>query len=93
MNSGTFATREIPSQLISFNPFRWLPSLIFWLIAVGVPYLMYQSLGGMMDESMKWTTGKDGYYEALVSILGWIANKMLYLIAIMLYMALNNDDS
>ncbi|CAG9534940.1 unnamed protein product [Cercopithifilaria johnstoni] len=66
-NSGTFATEETPSQLVSFNPFRWLPSLIFWLIAVGVPYLMYQSLGAMTDESMKWTTGKAGYYEALAT--------------------------
>ncbi|VBB25726.1 unnamed protein product [Acanthocheilonema viteae] len=61
------AAQETSAQLISSNSFRWLPSLIFWLIAVGVPYLMYQSIGGMTDESMKWTTGKAGYYEALAT--------------------------
>ncbi|EFO25974.1 hypothetical protein LOAG_02511 [Loa loa] len=63
-NSSAFATQGAPLQLVSSNPFRWLPSLMFWLIAVGLPYLMYQSLERMMDESVKWTTGKDGYYEA-----------------------------
>ncbi|KAL3994355.1 Peroxin 13 N-terminal region family protein [Acanthocheilonema viteae] len=66
-NSGRIAAQETSAQLISSNSFRWLPSLIFWLIAVGVPYLMYQSIGGMTDESMKWTTGKAGYYEALAT--------------------------
>ncbi|EJW79584.1 SH3 domain-containing protein [Wuchereria bancrofti] len=60
-------TSETSSQLVPSNPFRWLPSLMFWLMAIGVPYLMYQSLGGIVDESMKWTTGNDGYYEALAT--------------------------
>ncbi|MCP9261499.1 BMA-PRX-13, isoform b [Dirofilaria immitis] len=64
-NSSAFSAQETPSQLVSSNPFRWLPSLMFWLIAISVPYLMYQSIGRSMDESMKWTTGQDGYYEAL----------------------------
>ncbi|VDK63046.1 unnamed protein product [Onchocerca ochengi] len=64
-NLGAFATQETSSQLASSNPFRWLSSLMFWLIAISVPYLMYQSLGRTVDEAMKWTTGQDGYYEAL----------------------------
>ncbi|VDM12187.1 unnamed protein product [Wuchereria bancrofti] len=63
----TLTTQETSSQLVPSNPFRWLPSLMFWLMAIGVPYLMYQSLGGIVDESMKWTTGNDGYYEALAT--------------------------
>uniref|UniRef100_A0A8R1TKU6 Peroxin-13 n=1 Tax=Onchocerca volvulus TaxID=6282 RepID=A0A8R1TKU6_ONCVO len=63
-NLGAFATQETSSQLASSNPFRWLSSLMFWLIAISVPYLMYQSLGRTVDEAMKWTTGQDGYYEA-----------------------------
>ncbi|VIO92868.1 Variant SH3 domain containing protein [Brugia malayi] len=66
-DSDALTTQEITSQLVPSNPFRWLPSLMFWLMAIGVPYLMYQSLGGMVDESMKWTTGNDGYYEALAT--------------------------
>ncbi|VDO39311.1 unnamed protein product [Onchocerca flexuosa] len=65
VNSGAFPTQEAPSQLVSSNPFRWLSSLMFWLIAISVPYMMYQSLWRTVDESMKWTTGQDGYYEAL----------------------------
>uniref|UniRef100_A0A0R3RWV5 Peroxin-13 n=1 Tax=Elaeophora elaphi TaxID=1147741 RepID=A0A0R3RWV5_9BILA len=65
-NSDTFATQETPS-LVPSNPFRWLSSLMFWFIALGVPYMMYQSLGGIMDESVKWTTGKAGYYEAVAT--------------------------
>lgn len=68
MNSDVISAQASPSQLVSSNAFLWLPSLMFWLIAIGVPYLMYHSLGNVQDESMKWTTGNDDYYEALVSV-------------------------
>uniref|UniRef100_A0A915Q2Y1 Peroxin 13 N-terminal domain-containing protein n=1 Tax=Setaria digitata TaxID=48799 RepID=A0A915Q2Y1_9BILA len=75
VKSDALITQQTPAQLVSPVPLRWLASLTFWLIAVGVPYLMCHSFGGTVDESMKWTTGQNGYYEALVNVLELVVDK------------------
>ncbi|VDN01288.1 unnamed protein product [Thelazia callipaeda] len=50
--------------------FRLFSSLIVWLIALGVPYLVYQLLTEMkfqVSESIKWKSQRDQYYEAVAS--------------------------
>lgn len=68
--SETTAVISSPSLVESNTSRKWF-STIFWLIAVGAPYILYRLLTktkrvAYVVDSAQWMTGEYEYYEAVV---------------------------
>lgn len=56
------------SQGASGKSVNW-PAMLFWLVALGGPYLIYKCLSRLVtsvEESRRWATGCDEHYDATV---------------------------
>jgi hypothetical protein len=64
------ANEYLPGGVPSGGGVNW-PMAIFWVVALGGPYLIYKCISRMvsqMEEKRKWATGAGEHYNAQVII-------------------------